>query len=55
MYKQGIPSVTDVVISRKERPLSLQAQLANWNYTVTFVHVIAPARVQWLSGGLGLS
>lgn len=55
MYKQGILSVTDVVISRKERPLSLQARLLNCSYTVTFVHVIAPARVQWLSGGLGLS
>lgn len=55
MYKQGILSVTDVVISRKERPLSLQARLSNCSYTVTFVHVIAPARVQWLSGGLGLS
>lgn len=55
MNKQGIPSVTNVVISRKEIPLSLKAQLTNWNYTLTFVNVIAPARVQWPSGGLDLS
>ena len=55
MNKQGIPSVTNVVIYRKEIPLSQQAQLMNWNYTLTFVNVIAPARVQWLSSGLGLS
>lgn len=49
--KERIPSVTDAVISRKETPLSLQAQIANWNYTLNFA---APGRVQLLSGGLGL-
>lgn len=38
MNKQGIPSVTNVVISRKEIPLSLQGQLTNWNYTLTFAN-----------------
>lgn len=38
MNKQGIPSVTNVVISRKEISLSLQGQLKNWNYTLTLAN-----------------